>query len=198
MFKLFFTIGMSEKDTSSSGNESTRRSILQQSAGIGISALAFSGAAAAQGKSSGKGKGSGSMTRQEKAAEEGKEWDESWVNEDRMDESWIEYHQGSSDQVSTLARRDLDVTIGIKGININISGYLGECAGALEVSALGQTIRYSLDCPTVCRFENIDGGAAYIDYELCVNWDTKTISFEVKGCAWTVTDWECATQTYTI
>ena len=168
----------------------SRRKLLRMASGAGASILVLPELAAADSPEKGE-RSSDRMTRAEKAAEEGKEWDESWINEDRIDETWANVDSQSVVTVQDQGARRIGGTIGFKGISITIEAYLAECEGWVEVGALGQTQRLTVTCSETCRVFHFDAGAAYFDIDVCVNWDTKTITAQIEGCVWHLTDWSC-------
>jgi hypothetical protein len=178
---------------------SSRRRILKL-AGTSTSALVLPGLASAKGdpgKKSQKGRKQSvsRKSRAEKAAEEGKEWDESWIDQDRVGESWVDVETKHTDTViSTQADgRHIGGTFGVEGITVTLDGYLGECDGWAEIGALGQSQRLEFTCPNACSSFSRDAGGAYIDVNCCVNWDELILNVNIEGCIWHVTDWSCTT-----
>lgn len=180
---------MSKEDKVQS--DASRRKMMKLVSGAGISALALPGMAAADAENNGRGKGRGRQTspeiRARKAEKEGKEWNEDWIDSDRIDETW-----STAEEEVTTQGRSISGEIGVKGISISFEAYFGECEGWLEVSALGQSERVTLTCSSYCRSLHLDGGAAYVDIDGCYNWDTNTLSIDVEGCVWHLTGWSCA------
>lgn len=199
---------MSNDNNRSDQKDRSRRELLKLTGGIGASTLTFTGAASAgrgrgrgkrKGKKPEKGDNSTGLTRTQKAKRAGKEWDEEWIVEDRIGETWVgKIEESNRVTAQGVQRRELDIEIGFKGISIGISGYLGECEAELQVELLGQTRRNSLSCPNVCNFRHYDAGAAYLDVELCVNWNTKELEVNVDGCLWKVTGWDCGSLSRTV
>lgn len=167
-------------------------------AGAGTSALVLPGIAAANGDSENKrqkggGQSASRKSRAEKAAEEDKKWDENWINQDRIGENWVDVETADTDTLITtqIEERDIGGTVGAGGITVTIDGYLGDCDGWVEFGALGQSHRFELSCSNACNSFRRDAGGAFIENDFCVNWDELTLSVDIEGCVWHLTDWTC-------
>ena len=192
--------------------QSNRRKLMKTAMGVGASSLVVPGLAAASNDSesttSTEDESSGSskkMTRAEKAAQNGVDWNPNWVNENRINETWVEGETSTSDEsrdftssgATTQKTRSGSRTFGIKGINVTVEWSFGPCEGWVEMRAFGQSERNTLTCSDVCKSYHLDGGAAYVDLDVCYNWDTDTLEVTAEGCIWEVSSWSCGSHKYT-
>lgn len=197
------------RDNSDEEVQSNRRKLMKTAAGVGAGSLVVPGFAAASDDSTSADKesdeSSEKMTRAEKAAEKGVDWNSNWVDEDRINETWAEVNTSTSyksqdvtsSDVTTQKTRSGSGSIGIKGISIELEWYFGPCEGWVEVTVFGQSKRQTLTCSEVCRSYHLDGGAAYVDLDVCYNWDTDTLEVTAEGCVWELSSWACASSNYT-
>lgn len=186
---------MEEEETDQIQITPTRRKIMKLASGTAASAFILPGIAAAEDDTTNKRYGQAQKTtspeiRAEKAAREGKEWNEKWIDEDRMNETWVD----TEPVTTTQGGRKVQAKIGVKGISIGVEAYFGNCNGWVEFTVFGQNARYTLTCSNACASPHYDAGAAYVDLETCVNWNTKSLRVYAKGCVWHVSGWSCASK----
>ena len=183
---------MQDENTTEKISKSTRRKLLKMSSGAGAGIFALSGVgAASKGEKDDDESGGEStrLTREEKAAQEGVEWDEDWVDEDMIGKASFESERKISFDASS--GRPVGGTFTINGIDIGVEGYLGEWEGWIEVTIFNQSRRTTFTRSSVCANDHFDAGAAYVDGEWCANWDDLTIEQSVNACVWHVSGWSC-------
>ena len=186
---------MSEKHDTDKNAPSRRTMMKRVASGAATSAFLLPGAAAADEGSENEVGRTSPEIRAEKAAREGKEWNEEWINENRLNETWVETESPTTDDLVTAqAGRTVGGEIGVKGISIGIKGHFGKCKGWVEFSVLGQRSRYTLTCSKACASPHYDAGAAYVDLSTCFNWNKRKLRVKAKGCVWHVNGWSCASK----
>jgi hypothetical protein len=180
---------------SNDGTMPSRRKILKMAAGTGAGALTFPGLAAADDGSVGD---HSAKTREEKAAEVGKEWNEDWIEEDKIGEDWGDLEIEVDDTTigpADRGPRTVGDEFGIQGITVTVRARFENCRGEVTIGALGQSATRTLTCSGVCESIRLDGGAAYFDGRVCYNWNTHTLTIEGSGCIWHLTSWTCNSTT---
>lgn len=184
---------------------------MKTAAGVGAGSIVVPGLAAASDDSESttteeeSSESSEKMTRAEKAAQNGVDWNSDWVDEDRIDETWADVEMSTSYESQDVTSSDATVqktrsgsgSFGIKGISVQLEWYFGPCEGWVEITVFGQSKRQTLTCSEYCRSYHYDGGAAYVDLDVCYNWDTNTLEISAEGCVWELSNWSCASQEYT-
>jgi hypothetical protein len=129
------------------------------------------------------------ITREEKARQAGYDWDEDWIDQDMIGKSSVETTETfSKNQTNCLG---IDATLA--GIDFTFEVCFSPCEAELTVTAFDQSESTTVTCSEYCRSLSLNAGAAYIDIEVCFNWDLNCVDLNAEGCVWEITRWNCDT-----
>ncbi|QLG50876.1 hypothetical protein [Natrinema halophilum] len=177
-----------------------RRAMMKLAAGTGASALALPGLATADRDSNSKNMETTSRGPSQKPPQRRYKWvDEEYLvdPEDRNKDGWVEFETGTTEGISLQShnqdpgQRTFGGELGVKGLSITLEAVIGDCEGEFTVGALGQSTTHTLTCSNACQKNRLDGGVAYIEYDICYDWDVNELTYEVKSCTWHFTGWSC-------
>lgn len=188
------------EDTDQAQTVSTRRKMIKLASGTAASAFVLPGIAAANDTSEYKRQEqengiTSQQIRARKAAEMGKEWNEEWIDEDKIGKGLV---INKESKITTQRTRYGGVEATIAGIKFSLQGCFGNCDGYIEISGFGQTSRSTYTCSKTCGHTRLDAGVAHLIIDPCINLDTLTYTVDVHGCVYHIIGWSCASETITL